>query len=55
MFKVGSYVALPDSRTIKVIEEIEQIGEVFIFYFTDGTSECMDNCYTINQAYEMEV
>lgn len=55
MFKVGDFVVVPGTKSIKVIEEIEQFGEVYVFYFTDGTSNSMDNCKTVNQVYEMEV
>jgi hypothetical protein len=54
MYKVGGYVVVPDTKSIKVIEEIEMFGEDYVFYFTDGTSEGMNNCLTVDQAFEME-
>ena len=54
MYKVGGYVVVPDTKSIKVIEEIELFGEDYVFYFTDGTSQGMSNCLTVHQAFEME-
>jgi hypothetical protein len=52
MYKVGGYVVINNSKTIKIIQEIEKINDVFIFYFTDGTSDSMKNCMTIDEVYE---
>ena len=54
MYKVGNYVVVPGTKCIKIIDEIEKIGEHYVFYFTDGTSEGMSNCITVHEAYELE-
>jgi hypothetical protein len=54
MYKVGNYVVVPGTKCIKIIDEIEKIGEHYVFYFTDGTSEGMSNCLTVHEAYELE-
>lgn len=54
MYKVGNYVVVPGTKSIKVIEEIEKFGEDYVFYFTDGTSEGMSNCLTVHEAFELE-
>lgn len=54
MYKVGDYVVIPGTKSIKVLQEIEKIGDDYVFYFTDGTSNGMSNCLTVNDVYEME-
>lgn len=54
MYKVGNYVVVPGTKSIKVIDEIEKFGEDYVFYFTDGTSEGMSNCLTVHEAFELE-
>lgn len=53
MYKVGNYVVIPGTKSIKMIEEIEKIGEHYVFYFTDRTSEGISNCLTVHEAYDL--
>ena len=48
MFKVGDYVIPKDSKTIKVINEIEEIENQFIIYMTDNSSYHISQLLTLN-------
>lgn len=49
MFKVGDYVIPRDSKTIKVINEIEEIENQFIIYMTDNSSYHISQLLTLNE------
>lgn len=54
MFKVGDYVIPRDSKTIKVINEIEQIENQFIIYMTDNSSYHISQLLTLNEVVKKD-
>ena len=54
MFKVGDYVIPRDSKTIKVINEIEEIENQFIIYMTDNSSYHISQLLTLNEEVEKD-
>ena len=54
MFKVGDYVIPRDSKTIKVINEIEEIENQFIIYMTDNSSYHISQLLTLNEVVKKE-
>ena len=54
MFKVGDYVIPRDSKTIKVINEIEEIENQFIIYITDNSSYHISQLLTLNEVVKKD-
>jgi len=54
MFKVGDYVIPIDSKTIKVINEIEEIESEFIIYMTDNSSYHISQLLTLNEVVKKD-
>ena len=54
MFKVGDYVIPRDSKTIKVINEIEEIENQFIIYMTDNSSYHISQLLTVNEVVKKD-
>jgi len=54
MFKVGDYVIPQDSKTIKVINEIEEIENQFIIYMTDNSSYHISQLLTLNEVVKKD-
>ena len=54
MFKVGDYVIQRDSKTIKVINEIEEIENQFIIYMTDNSSYHISQLLTLNEVVKKD-
>jgi|TARA_B110000285_G_C14982409_1_gene542093 hypothetical protein len=54
MFKVGDYVIPEDSKTIKVINEIEEIENQFIIYMTDNSSYHISQLLTLNEVVKKD-
>jgi hypothetical protein len=54
MFKVGDYVIPKDSKTIKVINEIEEIENQFIIYMTDNSSYHISQLLTLNEVVKKD-
>lgn len=54
MYKVGRYAVLKMSKTIKIIDEIEDIDSNYILYMTDGTSYHISQLMTIHEAAKLE-
>ena len=54
MFKVGDYVIPRDSKTIKVINEIEEIENQFIIYMTDNSSYHISQLLTLNEVVKKD-
>lgn len=54
MFKVGDYVIPQDSKTIKVINEIEEIENQFIIYMTDNSSYNISQLLTLNEVVKKD-
>jgi hypothetical protein len=54
MFKVGDYVIPRDSKTIKVINEIEEIENQFIIYMTDNSSYHISQLLTLNEVIKKD-
>ena len=54
MFKVGDYVIPRDSKTIKVINEIEEIENQFIIYMTDNGSYHISQLLTLNEVVKKD-
>jgi len=47
-------VVLKMSKTIKIIDEIEDIDSNYILYMTDGTSYHISQLMTIHEAAKLE-
>ena len=54
MFKVGDYVIPKDSKSIKVINEIEEIENQFIIYMTDNSSYHISQLLTLNEVVKKD-
>ena len=54
MFKIGDYVIPRDSKTIKVINEIEEIENQFIIYMTDNSSYHISQLLTLNEVVKKD-
>jgi len=54
MFKVGDYVIPEGSKTIKVINEIEEIENQFIIYMTDNSSYHISQLLTLNEVVKKD-
>jgi hypothetical protein len=54
MFKVGDYVRPKDSKSIKVINEIEEIENQFIIYMTDNSSYHISQLLTLNEVVKKD-
>ena len=54
MFKVDAYVIPEDSKTIKVINEIEEIENQFIIYMTDNSSYHISQLLTLNEVVKKD-
>ena len=54
MFNVGDYVIPRDSKTIKVINEIEEIENKFIIYMTDNSSYHISQLLTLNEVVKKD-
>ena len=55
MYKVGGYIVIPETKEIKVIEEIERYTDDVVLYTTDGHGYGIRQCKTVEEAYHDEV
>lgn len=54
MYKVGDYVIPKDSKTIKVIQEIEEIENQVIIYMTDNSSYHISQILTLDEVVKKD-